>query len=65
MADRRAQVRNSREEKQRNYLASRERVEREYQAKLEDWDKKTMEWRERVEALDRQKRTELDRVNRL
>ena len=65
MADRRAQVRNSREEKQQNYLASRERVEKEHQAKLDDWDKKTMEWRERVEALDRQKRTELDRVNRL
>lgn len=62
MADKCIQLRNSREERRRNYLASRERVEREHQAKLYDWDRKSMEWRDKVDALDTQKRTDLDRV---
>jgi hypothetical protein len=62
MAERRAQLRSNREGREQKYQTSRERAEREFETKLEDWERKTTEWRERVATLDRRKKTEVERV---
>lgn len=38
------------------------RVEREHQAKLGDWERKREEWKGRVDALDRKKMNEIEKV---
>lgn len=63
MVNRSTKLCNHRKEREQKYLASRERVERENQEKLEDWERRIGEWRERVDTLDRRKTTEVERVS--
>lgn len=37
-------------------------MEREYQAQLEDWERKIEHWKKKVDALTRQKITEIEKV---
>ena len=64
LVNKRSKLRHSREERERNYRASRGRAEREHQAQQEDRERKLAEWKERTDTLDRQRVVNISKVSR-
>lgn len=62
MANRCAKIRYEREERERKHVICREQVEREHQVRLEDWEKKMMKWKEKTDALEKQRTRAVERV---
>lgn len=52
----------NRMKRDRDHVSNLGKVRREQQEQLQDWERKMEEWKDRVDALDQQKTTQIQQV---